>query len=283
MTLDGVLAVDIGGTKTAVGVVLPDASIVVRDRIATPTRDPWPSIARVVSRVLAAAPDVRLTAVGVGCGGPMDDAGVSPLHIPTWRNFPLREAMVELTGLPVLVDNDAKTFALAEGWRGAASGHRNFLGVIIGTGVGAGLVVNGRLAHGDSRNAGHIGHVVVEPGGKECRCGALGCLEAYLAGRNVADETGSSPRSAAGALIERNGRLLGRALASVVALTSIDMAVIGGGVALGWGDPFIVSARREYAERARLGFAVGIPIEMSRLGERAGLIGAAALALGSAS
>ena len=83
MTLDGVLAVDIGGTKTAVGIVLPDASVVVRDRIATPTRDPWPSIARVVSRVLAAAPDVRLTAVGVGCGGPMDDHGVSPLHIPT--------------------------------------------------------------------------------------------------------------------------------------------------------------------------------------------------------
>ena len=213
----------------------------------------------------------------------MDDQGVSPLHIPTWRRFPLRQSMSELTGLPAVVDNDAKTFALAEGWRGAAAGLNDYLGVIIGTGVGAGLVVNGRLAHGDSRNAGHIGHLIVEPGGKECRCGARGCLEAYLAGRNVADETGSSPRSAAGALIERNGRLLGRALASVVALTSIDMAVIGGGVALGWGEPFIQAARREFAERARLGFAVGMPIEMSRLGERAGLIGAAALALGSIS
>lgn len=281
MSLHGVVAVDIGGTKTAAGIVLPDGSIVVRDRIATPSRDPWSAVARLVTRVIAAAPDVELTAVGVGCGGPMNDHGVSPLHIPSWKNFPLRESMSDLTRRPVVVDNDAKTFALAEGWRGAASGSRNFVGVIVGTGVGAGLVIDGRLAHGDARNAGHIGHVVVEPDGKECRCGARGCLEAYLAGRNVAEETGRSPRSAASALIERNGRFLGRALASVVALTSIDRAVIGGGVAEGWGEPFLDAARREFAERARLGFAHGVAIEASRLGERAGLIGAAALALGS--
>lgn len=276
----GVVAVDIGGTKLAAAVVLENGSIVVRDRISTPSRDPWTAVASLLNRIRAAAPDIEIVACGAGCGGPMAPGGttVSPLHIPAWRDFPLASALAELLGVDVFVDNDAKAFALGEGWLGAARGRRDFVGVIIGTGVGGGLVIDGHLLQGDSTNAGHIGHVIVEPEGRECRCGGRGCLEAYASGVALLEETGQEARYTKNALVLRNGTYLGRALASVAALTSIEVAVIGGGIGLGWGDQFHEAARREFAERSRLSFTKGFTIVPAALGDRSGLVGAAALA-----
>ena len=132
-------------------------------------------------------------AVGVGCGGPMLPGGetVSPLNIPGWRGFPLRDRLAALTGLPVWVDNDAKALALGEGWVGAAAGERDYLAMVVSTGVGGGIVLDGRLLHGASGNAGHIGHViVVEDGGRRCACGASGCLEAEASGLSIEAITG---------------------------------------------------------------------------------------------
>lgn len=276
----GVVAVDIGGTKLAAAVVLDNGSIVVRDRIATPSRDPWSALASLLNRIRAAAPDIEIVACGGGCGGPMAPGGatVSPLHIPAWRDFPLAGALGELLGVDVFVDNDAKAFALGEGWLGAARGIRNFVGVIVGTGVGGGLVMDGRLLQGESTNAGHIGHVIVEPDGRPCRCGALGCLEAYASGVALLEETGQEARYAKSALVLRNGAYLGRALASVAALTSVELAVIGGGIGLGWGDVFHEAVRREFSERSRLSFTKDFVIVPAALGDRSGLVGAAALA-----
>lgn len=276
----GYLAVDIGGTKLAAGVVGLDGQILIRDRVATPARAPWPTLARLVGRVQAALPGVRLEACGVGVGGPMEPGGerVSPLHIPTWRGFPLRAALAELTGLPVYIDNDAKALALGEGWRGAAVDEPNFIAVVVATGVGAGIVLEGRLLDGKLGNAGHIGHVVVEPDGKPCACGGHGCLEAYICGPAVEAESGRPPRRAPLPLIERNGRMLGRALASVAALLDLRLALVGGSVALGYGQPFFDAAQAELHDRARLSFVQGAMVRPVGLAEHGPLVGAAAVA-----
>lgn len=277
---EGYLAIDIGGTKLAAGVVSTDGTVLIRDRVPTPTRAPWPALARLVSRVQAALPGVRLTACGVGCGGPMLPGGeqVSPLHIPGWRGFELRNALAELTGLPVFIDNDAKALALGEGWRGAAVGESNFIAVVVATGVGAGIVLEGKLLDGKLGNAGHIGHMVVEPDGKPCPCGGSGCLEAYICGPAVAAESGRPPRRAPVGLVERNGRMLGRTLASVAALLDLRLAVVGGSVALGYGQPFFDAAQSELTERARLSFVQGAVVRPVGLGEQGPLVGAAAVA-----
>lgn len=273
-----VLALEIGGTKLAAAVVTLEGSVIVSDRVPTPSRDPWSAVSGLVSRVMAASVGVDVIALGAGCGGPMTSGGetVSPLHIPTWRDFPLRSALQDLVQRPVAVDNDAKALALGEGWLGVARESKNFMAVVVGTGVGAGLVVDGRLLHGEHGNAGHIGHVIVERGGRHCRCGAHGCLEAYVSGVAIEQITGQPARYASASVIDDAARRFGRAVSSVAALTSIELVVVGGSVALGWGAPFFETARREFAERSRLGFTQTIAIEPA--GARSSLLGAASLA-----
>ena len=273
------LAIDVGGTKLAAGIVDESGTVLLRDRIATPPRDVWPALARLVLRVLAAAPAAP-SGCGVGCGGPMDPDGrnVSPLHIVSWNNFPLAAEVEGLTQLPVVVDNDAKALALGEAWCGAAVGQRDFVGVVIGTGVGGGLVSGGRLVHGRLGNAGHLGHIVVEPGGRACPCGGRGCLEAYCSGPSIEQETGRPPQRAPAAIVERSGLLLGRALASVAAICDLRLAVVGGSVALGFGDVFFNAAQEELDRRAKLPFIAGARVVPAGLGGLAPLVGAAALA-----
>lgn len=274
------LALDVGGTKLAAAVVTDEGAVLVRDRVPTPARDPWRAVAALLQRVRAAVGGVELVACGVACGGPMRPGGerVSPLHIPAWRDFELRRSVAELTELPTFVDNDAKALVLGEHWRGAAQGQRNCMAVVVGTGVGGGILLDGRLLGGRLGNAGHIGHVIVEPDGWECACGGRGCLEAYISGPAVQAETGRPPQRAPDAIVERNGKLLGRAVASVVALLDLPLTVVGGSVALGFGAPFFAAAQRELGERARLGFATASVIRPVGLGPMAPLVGAAALA-----
>ena len=189
----------------------------------------------------------------------------------------LHDAIEELTGLPTVVDNDAKALALGEGWCGAAMGEQNYLAMVVSTGVGGGIVLGGRLLQGRAGNAGHIGHVVVEHEGRPCACGGRGCLETYISGPAIEAETGRSPHGAPASIVERNGRLLGRALASVGALLDLPLAVIGGSVALGFGDRFFEVVRAELRERGRLDFVSSMRVEPVRFGAGAGLLGAAAL------
>jgi glucokinase len=216
----------------------------------------------------------------VGCGGPIDPAArtVSPLYIPSWSRFPLAAELEELLQLPVAVDTDARALALAEAWCGGAVGVRDFIGVVMGTGVGGGVVSSGRLLRGRAGNAGNVGHMVVEPDGRPCVCGGRGCLETYCGGRAIEAETGRSPQRAPASIIERTGVLVGRALASVAAVCDLKLASIGGSVALGFGEPFFRAAQEELDRRARLSFTSGFRVMPAMLGPRAPLIGAAALA-----
>jgi glucokinase len=273
------LAVDIGGTKLAVGRVDAGGRLVERAAAPTPADGPaeamWDRLAALVSGVLTGDEVV----VGVGCGGPMEPGGttVSPLNIAAWDRFPLRGRLEDLTGLAVHVDNDAKALALGEGWVGAARGVPSFLAMVVSTGVGGGLVVDGRLLDGRSGNAGHVGHVIVEPDGRRCGCGARGCLEAEASGTGILAATGRPPADADAALRGRTGRLVGRAVASVANLLDLGLAVVAGSVALGFGEPFFAAAQAELDERARIEFSRGARIVPAGLGDAGPLIGAAAV------
>ncbi|MGH3342535.1 MAG: ROK family protein, partial [Carbonactinosporaceae bacterium] len=183
-----VLALDIGGTKIAAGVVDPGGRVAAVSRAATPgaaadAESLWRMVLSLTDRFRAegGARTSAFAGVGVGCGGPMSwpSGDVSPLNIPAWREFPLRKRLEEeFPGLPVRIHNDAVCLAVGEHWRGAGRGKDNVLGMTVSTGVGGGLVLDGRLVDVRSGNAGHIGHVVVDPGGPSCACGGHGCLEA---------------------------------------------------------------------------------------------------------
>jgi glucokinase len=276
-----VIAVDVGGTKLSTGLV--DADGVLLERYDAPT--PAGSDAEALFAALVALVDrvsaTGAVAVGVGCGGPMRGAGelVSPLNIPAWRDFPLRVRLAAHTGLRVRVDNDAKALALGEGWTGAARGEANYIGMVVSTGVGGGIVCDGRLLDGTDGNAGHIGHVIVEPDGHVCGCGARGCLEAEASGTAIARITGRPPADAPLDVRTRAGTLVGRAIASVANLLDLQLAVVSGSVALGFGEPFFAAAQAELDARCRLDFSRGARVVPGALGRDGPLIGAARLAL----
>jgi glucokinase len=276
------LAVDIGGTKLAAGLVTGTGQVVARAQAPTPKGTDAEALFGALLAVIAAVEgDGPIDVVGVGCGGPMAPGGaaVSPLNIPAWRDFPLRDRLAAATGLPVHVDNDAKALALGEGWVGAAAGVRNYVGMVVSTGIGGGLVVDGRLLDGDSGNAGHIGHLIVEPDGRWCACGARGCLEAEASGTAIAAITGRPAAEAPPEVVARTGRLVGRALASVAHLLDLHLAVVSGSVALGFGPPFFSAAQAELDARARLSFARGARVVPGALGADGPLVGAAAVGL----
>jgi glucokinase len=203
---------------------------------------------------------------------------VSPLNIPAWRDFPLYDRLRDLTELDVTIDNDAKALALGEGWCGAAAGERDFLAMVVSTGVGGGIVLDGRLLDGALGNAGHVGHVIVNPGGARCVCGARGCLEAEASGTGIRSATGADARDASVDVIERTGTMVGRGVASVCNLLDLRLAVVAGSVALGFGAPFFAAAQRELDACARLDFSVGARIRPAGLGGDGPLVGAAAVA-----
>jgi glucokinase len=274
------LAVDIGGTKMAAGLVDDQGTLLEHHQVPTPHRADAETLFRALAEVIGRVEGRGRAAVcGVGCGGPMTDAGggVSPVNIPGWRDFPLQPRLADHTGLPTFVDNDAKALALAEGWCGAAVGHGAYLGMVVSTGVGGGIVLDGRLLDGVDGNAGHIGHIMVEPEGRLCGCGARGCLEAEASGSAIAAITGRPPAEAPAEVRVRTGRLVGRAVASVANLLDLRLAVVAGSVAIGYGDVFFDAAQDEIRDAARLDFSRDARILPAGLAAGGPLIGAAAV------
>ena len=282
-----VVAIDIGGTKMESAVVDSRGAIGGRHRCDTAGADADELFGGLVATVRAtlednlrsgAAPPVS---IGVGCGGPMARGGVtvSPLNIPQWREFPLADRLAAEFGLPARVDNDAKALALGEGWLGAARDQRNYLAMVVSTGVGAGLVVDGHLVDGASGNAGHLGHVVVVADGRSCRCGSRGCLEAEASGTAIQAITGRPAAEADSAMRRRTGTLVGRAVATAVVSCDLRLACVGGSVALGFGDEFFSAAQAELERLVHIGYAQGARIVPVGLGADGPLVGAALLAL----
>ena len=284
--MDLALSIDIGGSKIAVGLVTRNGELIDRTQFIVNAQDSseelFDDLSRAVDAQLLRAVDhhgVRPSVVGVGSAGPITTnvETISPLNIPQWRGFELRQRLETLTGLPVFGDGDAKALALAEGWLGAARGIDNFMAMVVSTGVGGGIVLNGQLLDGETGNAGHIGHVIVEPNGRRCTCGGRGCLEAEASGPAIEAITGRSPTQPTYEIMVRTGRLVGRGVASACNLLDLKLVVVGGSVALGFGATFFNAAQRTLDELCTIEFSRKARIVPTRLADEGPLIGASAV------
>jgi len=251
-TRDVVLAIDVGDTKLAAGLMTMKGDLLDRDDInidhSLKADALFASLNTIAQAQLERARthhNARPVAVGVGCAGPVrpDVVAVSPLGIGAWRSFPLRSTLASATSLNVYGDLGAKALALAEGWLGAAQGRSDFLAIVVSTTVEGGIVLNGQLLDGATGNAGHVGHTVVEPNGRRCSCGSRGCLEAEASGPAIEAITGRPHSEPTYEIMQRTGRLVGQAVATVCNLLDLDLAVVGGSVALGFGATFFNSAQ----------------------------------------
>ncbi|WP_420031973.1 ROK family protein [Streptomyces sp. cg28] len=306
MHMDLVAALDIGGTKIAGALVDHQGRILARTQRPTPAQENGEMVMGAVEAVLAelTASELwpRTEAVGIGSAGPVDrSAGtVSPVNVPGWREFPLVERVAAATGgLPVELVGDGVAITAAEHWQGAARGHDNALCMVVSTGVGGGLILNGELHPGPTGNAGHIGHISVDLDGDPCPCGARGCVERIASGPNIArraladgwqpgpdgDTTAAAVAAAAragdpiaAASFARAAQALAAGIAATATLVEVDIAVIGGGVAKA-GDVLFDPLRRALRDYATLSFVQRLTVVPASTGTDAGLVGAAAAAL----
>lgn len=308
-----VLAIDIGGTKLAAALVDEEGSVLRSATRPTPREDVMASLATLIKEVSEGGPEP--SAAGIGCAGPLDLAAgtVSPVNLPSWRGFPLRDQVRELTGLPTVLAGDAQCMALGEHWLGAGRGSAALLGIVVSTGIGGGLVIGGRPLLGPTGNAGHVGHMTVDPYGERCECGGRGCVERYSSGPNMvrwALENGWTPAEAAPprdrasggtgaapgradarllaqdaaagnpvavAAFGRGATALAGMIAATAAATEVSTVVIGGGVS-GAGPVLFEPLARALDDIGGLPFVRAVRVEQTTLGVRAGLAGAAKLA-----
>jgi glucokinase len=308
------LGIDIGGTKLAVAVATPDGEVLAERREPSQADEgPDAMIGRTARMARDAAAEVGvalddIAAIGIACGGPLDPwRGIvhNALNNPGWIDIPLVARIERELGRPAHLDNDANAAALGEHRFGAGRGVKDLVYLTISTGVGGGLILGGRLYHGVNGNAGELGHVSVQVGdGRRCHCGSVGCLEAYCSGTNIAarfaETLAAGEESSLDGATEIGAReiadaaregdplarlvwgetmeLLGGGIVSIVHAFNPRLVILGGGVTRAGGllfDP----VRRVVAERAMPWLAEPLEIVPAELGERAGVLGAVAVAL----
>lgn len=311
-----VLGIDIGGTNLVIGAVAADGSRVVGDhsRPTGPERGPDAIVDDLIAMgrhtldILAREePDAEVIGVGAGAPGPLDTRAGVVLLTPNlgWVNMPLRARLADGLGLITALDNDANCAVLGEAWVGAARGGRHVIGMTIGTGIGGGIVLNGRLHHGASDCAGEIGHITIDLDGRRCGCGNYGCLEAYASGpaiaRRAIEQVEAGAESCLAAMVDGDltkvtaqtvyeaakegdavadevvrttARYLGTGLANLLNIFNPDLVVIVGGVTQA-GENLFGPLRREVARRAFKPAVQACQIVPGKLGGLAGVYGAA--------
>ncbi|HME49651.1 ROK family protein [Mycobacterium sp.] len=298
---DRTLVLDIGGTKIAAGLVDPDGTLSHAAKRPTPRGDAetvWSAVDALISEAVAAAGGA-VSGAGISSAGPIEvrEGTVSPINITGWEHFPIVDRVAAaVPGVPVRLGGDGLCMTLGERWRGAARGADFVLGMVVSTGIGGGLVLDGVPYHGRTGNAGHVGHVVVEPDGEPCSCGGRGCVETVASGprmtrwavrhgwagpagadaRELADAANAGDMSALSAF-RRGGTAVAAMIASVAAVCDLDLVVIGGGVARS--GPLLFDPLRDaLAGYAGLEFIRGLRVVPAELDANAGLVGAGALA-----
>jgi glucokinase len=307
------IGVDVGGTKVAAGVVDEHGRIVAKLKRSTPAASPAQTADVISEVVLELLRDHHVQAVGLGAAGFIDKAKTAVLFAPNlaWRDEPVKKKVEDRVGLPVVVENDANATAWAETIFGAARGHEHVVLVTVGTGIGAGIVVNGRLYRGRWGVGGEPGHYRVVPEGRLCGCGNRGCWEQYASGNALVAEArefaarspggavrllqlgGGTPEGITGPAITQAARegdpaalrcfgiigsWLGQGLADLAAILDPGCFVIGGGVSAA-GDLLLRPARAAFqASLTGRTYRPFAEIRLAELGPDAGLVGAADLA-----
>lgn len=305
------IGLDVGGTKINAFRVARDGTIIERSSAPTPADDEDATLSAMVELATSLkTPDVL--AVGVGAAGLVDATEGVLRFAPNlaWRDLPIARRMREALGLPCQVDNDASMAAYGEFRFGAGRGYRHLLLVTVGTGIGGGIVADGRLFRGANGFAAEIGHIIVEPGGPLCGCGNRGCWEQVAAGRAIdrmgrqearehehsilrrlaggdpdmvtgrlVTEAARQGDDAARGILAETGARLGEGIAGLVNVLDPQIVVVGGGAIVA-GDLMLDPARAAFREAVEApDHRPRVPIVPAQLGNDAGAVGAAVLAL----
>ncbi len=311
------IGIDIGGTNIKLGLVSARGRMLHREHLAT--RD-FPGrfamlnelVRRIASlRITATRKNFRVTGVGIGAPGPINVEKGSVYFLPNirgWKNVALRSVLRRRLGIPVFVDNDANAMAFGEFLFGAGRGAKSLIGLTLGTGVGGGIVLDGKLFHGHAYSAAEVGHVTINENGPRCACGSRGCVETYVGNRYFILEVLRRLKKARRGLLYRwvvsgarltpelvekaarkgdalsrqmwkeTGEHLGTALAGLVNVLNPERIVVGGGVAKA--GAFIFRPLQKTLQKKAFPIAVAsVRVLPATLGTDAGVIGAAALAL----
>jgi glucokinase len=309
---------DLGGTKMMVGLATLHGELLASEKYLIGIRmqplDVIADLDAAITRLLGSIGAQREQIVALGCGtaGVMNyDTGVIAMnHNVGWVDVPFRAMLEDHFGVPAVLEMDANAAALGEYWRGAAQGLHSFAFVIVGTGIGAGIVLNDQVVHGAHGVAGEIGHTVLVPNGPLCGCGKHGCLEALSSGLAIARMASAAVQlgretmlnqveapltaqhvveaarlddSVARDIIEDAAHYLGIGLANFITLFDPEAIVLGGGV--GWGayDLLMPGVNRALQQHLNYWAARTTPIHMTQLGEQAGMLGAGRAALATLS
>jgi glucokinase len=307
-----IIGVDLGASKVAVGLVDPQNRIVAWRRFATePAKGPELAIERISKAVgdLAEAipPGSRITGLGICSPGPLDhQAGVivDPPNLTGWRNVPMRQMLSARLNLPVCLEHDAKAAALGEFYYGAGRGAPSMVYIVVGTGVGAALIIDGQLYRGPHNAAGEVGHIAIDPRGEKCACGSVGCVETFTSGPALARQyrralargnqplADTEPEPITGETVARlaaqgdplalevmacAGEALGTAIASLAMILDLELYVIGSSVAKA-GDLLLEPARQAVPRHAHRSVAARVRIVPSELADSGPILGCAWLA-----
>lgn len=314
------IGIDVGGTNTRAGIVTAQGAIDLRRRLSSTLiqdrKDFIREIGSLIDELKKAASSQYGNFVGVGLGIPgifdfKEGVLFASPHFPEWKNWPastrlgrgwpVLEELSQRIACPLVIDNDANNIAVGEGWLGAGKGFKNFLMMTLGTGIGGGIVLDGKVLRGERGFAGEIGHIVVESQGRPCACGGRGCLETYASATGLFASIEEAPESLAkteflkkvsneltvatmaGAakegdpfaimLFKTMGYYLGVGLASLVNVLGVELVVIGGGIQ-GASDLFFPDLKAQIKQRTYQETAKRLKIVFATLGDDAGLLGA---------
>ncbi len=313
-----VIGVDMGGTKILSAVIDAEGNILATAKVPTKADR---GVSEVIDRIAGSVQKAvdksgvasdSIQAIGIGAPGPLDPATGVVIFAPNlgWRDVPLKTELETRTGFPTFVDNDVNVGTLGEHVFGAGRGVQNVVGIFVGTGIGGGIILNGKLFHGASKTAGEIGHIIVKAGGPRCGCGTRGCLEA-IASRTamtkqfrkailkkgkksvISELTGGDLDAIRSGVLAKairaNDKLtlkvfkkvtkyLGIGIGSIVNFLNPEMIVLGGGVVEALDDTFLDDIRAAAEKYALPNTLSGVQIVPAKLGDNSAILGAAALA-----
>lgn len=313
-----VVGVDMGGTKILAAVVDAEGNILSTSKIPTQAKS---KTSVVIDRIAECIRDVinespvdadSIGAIGIGAPGPLDPVTGVVIFAPNlgWKDVPLKTELEARVDIPTFVDNDVNVGTLGEHTFGAGRGVKNIVGIFVGTGIGGGIIMNGKLFHGASKTAGEIGHIIVKAGGPRCGCGNRGCLEAMASRTAMTKEfqkailkkgkksilsnlTGGdlglirsgvlakalhSKDKLTRKVFKKTTKYLGIGIGSIVNFLNPEMIILGGGVVEAVGDKFLDDIRKAANKYALPDTLKGVQIVGAKLGDDAGVLGAAALA-----